>query len=303
MTRNRLFDRVAQCREWLGALVQCAESCLRFSVLWARAIAHKRRGTDPTFRVDGRSLIVSMTSIPSRLLGIPITLDSIFRQSVKPTRLLLWLPRRRFPTRATVPWWVRALARRGLEIHFSESDRPHDKLLPTIQADPNAIVVTIDDDIIYSTRMIARLLDGHRHFPEAVICHSARSITFTSNGNPAPYETWTLDDPALRTPSHKALPLGVMGVLYPPASLHPDVLNAQVAAELAPTADDLWFKVMALRRGTKAVLLSSASPAARAVPFSQKVSLWDINRLAAGNVQQWCALLSRFHVSADAFRD
>jgi hypothetical protein len=94
-----------------------------------------------------------------------------------------------------------------------------------------------------------------------------------------------------------------MGVLYPPASLHPDALNAQMAAELAPTADDLWFKVMALRHGTKAMLLRPDSTVATAVPFSQKVSLWAFNQHAAGNMQQWCGLLSRFHLSVDDFQD
>jgi len=45
-------------------------------------------------------------------------------------------------------------------------------------------------------------------------------------------------------------PVGCGGVLYPPKSLYKDVTDYEIAARLAPAADDIWFWAMALVNGT-----------------------------------------------------
>ena len=41
------------------------------------------------------------------------------------------------------------------------------------------------------------------------------------------------------------------GVLYPPHSLHPEVLNEKVLLDICPNADDVWDYAMALMAGTR----------------------------------------------------
>ena len=36
-------------------------------------------------------VIISLTSFPKRMKTLPLTLESLFRQTVKPTKIILWL--------------------------------------------------------------------------------------------------------------------------------------------------------------------------------------------------------------------
>ena len=66
----------------------------------------------------------------------------------------------------------------------------------------------------------------------------------------APYDAWKYDWDYNQA-SHLLMGIGVGGILYPPNSLDQEVTNEKRFMQLAPYADDLWFKSMALKRGTK----------------------------------------------------
>jgi hypothetical protein len=60
--------------------------------------------------------------------------------------------------------------------------------------------------------------------------------------------TWQHNIDALEA-SPRIFATGMGGVLYPPHSLHPDVLSVETFSRLAPTADDVWLYWMARRAG------------------------------------------------------
>jgi hypothetical protein len=85
-----------------------------------------------------------------------------------------------------------------------------------------------------------------------------------ADGALALYWRW----PRLRSglPRVDCFPIGKYGVLYPPGALHPDVADAERFLALAPTADDIWFKAMALRAGTLACSAQEARAGFRPAP-------------------------------------
>lgn len=102
-----------------------------------------------------RELIVSLTSYGCRVNSVALTIESIFQQTVKPNRIILWLSSDEFLCLEDLPYSLRKLQERGLDILFCEDIRSFKKLIPTIKLYPEADILTIDDDVLYPRLLIS----------------------------------------------------------------------------------------------------------------------------------------------------
>ena len=220
-------------------------------------------------KYNGKQIVVSLTTYGRRIYDVHLVIESIMQQTLKPNKILLWLDEAEFENNS-IPASLNRLMDRGLEILFCEDIKSYKKLIPTLQNYPDDIIITVDDDVIYPIDLIDRLYHQHLKYPNDVICTHAHIISFSKDGELLPYEFWP-DPPTDRSRSAKSfLPVGIGGVLYPPNCLHDDVFKKEVFMSLSPMADDLWFKVMALRKGTTC----------RTIPIYEDFGSWivSINR-------------------------
>lgn len=257
----------------------------------AARMARKRRSGHPVTPGGGHDLpgelIVSLTSYPKRFGNLDLTLKSLLRQNIPADRILLWIAH---ADRELLPAVVRRLNGKGVEICVCADTRQYKKLVPALAAFPDAVIVTADDDVFYPPEWLAELVRAYQPAQPTIVCHRAHRLSFESDGSIAPYRSWTWDvqDEAARRPSTDLLPTGVAGVLYPPASLSPDVLDVAAFMKLAPSNDDLWFYWMARKRGTRVRKVGGVF-ALECWPGSQDEALFDVNG-SGGNDQQIAAL-------------
>lgn len=233
--------------------------------------------------------VVSLTTYGPRLALVHLTLESIARGTLRPSRLILWLDD---TLDAPLPDALSRLARRGLEIRRTPNFGPHNKYHPYLQSTTPAQrhglpLVTADDDTVYPEGWLAGLHAAWRLQPGIVHCWNARVVTLTADGL-APYAQW----PHCRSiaPSMRHVALGVSGTAYPTALQ--DRLQAAGAAftAICPRADDLWLHLQMLRAG---ILVRQLAPRARLypeLPGSQAVNLAAHNVHQGGNDQQAAAL-------------
>lgn len=235
-------------------------------------------------------LVVSLTSIPSRLGVVHLTLRSLLNQTMLPHKIVLWLHE---SLADRLPPALSRLQSERLEIRYGDQTCSHRKLVYPLQQFPENTVVTVDDDVMYHPDCIAALYQDHLTHPRDVIAHECRVITH-ERGELAPYRSWPWESPGQ---THEGtLPIGFGGTLYPPGCLHPETTHSDLYLELAPRSDDMWFKVMALRAGTAARRCSRPCPRPQPIPFSQKVSLQKSNVRRQGNVEQWQRLSRHFQL-------
>ncbi|MDT8341522.1 MAG: glycosyltransferase, partial [Longimicrobiales bacterium] len=241
-------------------------------------------------RVD-RPLVVSFTSIPSRLFVVPTVVRSLLAQTVRPETIILWLEsslESRLPPRLT------GLTGQRFQIRFRPGSDPHRKLVCALTAYPEHTVVTCDDDHILPRDWLERMWEAHRAHPHAVVAHECRRIRTDAAGEPLPYRDWPLEAPGCGHPD--TLAIGYGGVLYPPGALHPGVLDTRAYRELAPTADDLWFKAMAVLRGTPVRRTARPRPKPLPIPGVHRRSLGRGNVAGGRNVEQWSRLRRRYRL-------
>lgn len=236
-------------------------------------------------------LIVSCTSIPSRFKVLDKTIKSVLSQNTPPKKMVLWLHSRH---RGAIPDSLSALIGSKFSIQFTELDSPHCKLVPSLQTYPGETFVTCDDDLMYEPDWLETLWQSHLSHPKSVIAHIARQITKDEKtGAILPYKAWPMIKQ--RSYCHKnLLPLGFGGVLYPANMLPSEATNKELYLKLAPKADDLWFRAVAIHHGIEARTSDSSPEPPYPMPNSQKVSLKKTNVREDGNRLQWEALTNTF---------
>ena len=198
----------------------------------------------------GEQVVVSMTSFPAAIPYAVGAVRSILQGSVLPDKLVLYLTFAQFGE-AGIPQELLELAEQNpiFEIKNYDRDiRSYQKLIPALADFPDAVIVTVDDDVAYHRHMLRDLLTLH-----AVLAHRAKRIRL---GEPYPrWRKYRWYDFLFRR-IHRGfaiLQTGVGGVLYPPHALKSDMLDADLFTAIAPTADDIWFWAAAVANGVPVV--------------------------------------------------
>ena len=231
-------------------------------------------------------IIVSLTSFPERIDKVYKSLNSIFTQSFKPDRIILWLAEEQFPEKE-LPASLVEYVKLGLEIRWCKEDlRSHKKYYYVMQEYPNAIIVTVDDDLVYPDYMIELLVTSYLHFPNAVSAVRTHLMMLDNDGKVTPYYKWPKEfSGVLCKPSMQLFATSGAGTLYPPECMDKEVFNMENIKSLAPNADDMWLKVMQLKNGTP-VVLAKRNKDLVFVPETQEVALYHSNvRLNENDIQ------------------
>lgn len=220
---------------------------------WYR-LPPRRLGTNPSARYE-HELVVSLTSFPARIHLVHYAIHSLLKQSLKPTRIVLWLADSQFPGKENaLPLALLALKPLGLEIRWCEDIKSFKKLIPSQQEWPEAIMVTVDDDMYYPRHWLRSLYQTWLHHEGDIIAGGIHPIALDSNGHPCHYAEWGWNPPN-SFPSFQNVQVGAYGVLYPPHCLHPDVLDCKACIRISPSSDDFWFWAHAVRAGTRVRLV------------------------------------------------
>ncbi len=148
----------------VAGLVSYAAACRltgeNLAAVWWDEWRLRRRGLDELDAACASNplssgLVVTLTTIPSRLHKIAPTLKSLLRQSARPAEIRLCLPA--WSVREARPYetpaWLGAL--RCVTVTRCEDEGPATKFLSTLRAvEPGRAVVVVDDDRVYHPRLL-----------------------------------------------------------------------------------------------------------------------------------------------------
>lgn len=240
-------------------------------------------------------VIVSLTSYPARIKCVSSVIDSIFKQTVKVDKVLLWLAEEQFPDKEkNLPIDLLDQRKYGLEIHWCDDLKPHKKYYYTMKEFPESIVITIDDDVYYCKELVETLLTSYVHYPFAVSAMRAHLITFSDNGEIESYSNWKREFAEVGIPSMALCATGVGGVLYPPGIMHEELFNKERIEKLCICADDLWLKVMQILAYCPVVVAAKPKKLIY-LEDSQNEALWKLNDISGGNDKQLLSILQFYN--------
>ena len=226
-----------------------------------------------------RKLIVSMTSYPARIHGLEPVLESLFKQNRKADEIVLWLAEEQFPGKEQdLPEYLTGLVKRNkLTIRWCDDLKPHKKYFYAFQAYPNDLIVTVDDDLIYSRDMLSALHNSYLMYPDAVSAVRVHLMIVSEDNKILPYNRWVREtECCLYTPCMQLLATCGAGALFPPELFRKEFLDRDAIIENSLNADDLWLKAMQIMSGVPVVMARRYEPLVYA-PGSQQEALWHSN--------------------------
>lgn len=273
--------RINSLRRWLLRL-----SANAVLPIWYRLVDSPR--TLPALSPHS-PVLVSISSFAARANWLWITLESLLRQTVRPDRIVVWLPQSQFPTMEHVPASLRRMQARGVEIQLVEHDYcSHKKYYYPLLNSPESLLITADDDIIYDPHMVEKLLEAHAAHPDDVIACYTHGIRRDQRGQLLPYNQW-------QNNVHEGdLFFGSGGgTLFPPGSLDPRVTDIHLAMQLCPRADDIWLNAMMRLHGTT---LRHADIHVQVLPvLNRRTETLASTNMIYGNDQQISAVQTYFN--------
>jgi hypothetical protein len=227
---------------------------------------------------SGPRVVVSLTSIPSRLGHVFPTLNSLFLQSRTPTAIHLNLPSlsKREGEAYRVPPEIEDDSRVTV-FRCGEDVGPIMKLLPTVERepDPDTIIVTVDDDVVYPRGMIETLLQEREALPEAALGfrgwrvpedgHLPGRLILHANQVTRPYQVDVL--------------CGVSGAMYLRRHFGADFFDLSALPPEGYFVDDLCISGYLHRAGTAKHILPYPirEPFSSYIRTSRSNPLWKIN--------------------------
>lgn len=199
-----------------------------------------------------QQVIISLTSFPAAITYAVQAVKSLLDGTVLPDKIVLYLTFSQFGDNG-LPQDLLNLANENaiFEVRNYDRDiRSYRKLVPALSDFPDAVIVTVDDDIAYDKNMLKDLLLLHQQIPNAVLAHRAKRMYPNK-----PYHKWKKYRwyHFLTKRIHsgfKNIQTGVGGVLYPPHCLDSKMIDVELFTTLAPTTDDIWFWAAAVANNT-----------------------------------------------------
>lgn len=261
-------------------------------------------------------IIVSFTTIDSRIDQIEPVVKSIFQQTMQPDSFELYVSDH--PTLFKggidkgippnkIPAFLRAYERQGkIKINYVDNIGAANKLLPCLRENwgTDNVIITIDDDVRYPKDLV-ELLYKHYVQENCVIALSGLTPIFDGDGGMiTAHDQWKFVGQRSKNLFH--CPMGHWSCLYAPKFFTEMVFDRNLMFELAPLADDIWFYFMRLLTSTPALILAKewhvrdlhvGIPGVRLSKFNNVGSGDGMNSVWVRNMVDYLSSIGQGHVA------
>lgn len=161
-------------------------------------------------------LIFTLTSFPDRIDSVQYTLRTLFMQSMKPDRVILWLAKDEFKN-FEFPESICEFQKVGLEIRYCDNLFGHKRYYKLIaEQKSDECIMMFDDDILFPKYMVERLYDVWKNNQNCIVCDRGQLLTFDGEKILNPGRWTTNSKVGLTKPSFRILASPGGGCLLPP---------------------------------------------------------------------------------------
>lgn len=249
-----------------------------------------RRASESAARSD---IVVCLTSIPSRLSRIDLTLKSLLAQTMAPAAIRLHLPlrSRRESEPYVLPSWLDGL--RVVSVVRCDDEGPATKLLPALTLKPDQRLLVVDDDRVYKRHFVSEFDRWSRILPESALGTRGWDVPGDLTDRPTTTLNNLLQRPPvpvlatrIRAPRPAHVLQGLGGVLVRPRFFDRAAVSSfQGAPEAARFVDDVWFAAHCLVPKTIVPIRRSNFPSYWDERRHKRSSLGLLNR-GGGDVER-----------------
>ena len=209
----------------------------------------------PEYRINSlqrqKKIIVSLTSQKHRLEKLNLVLESIFNNTMKPSKIILSLYKDDilFLTK----YLKDMINNESIELIVTDIDlKSHNKYFHVMKKYRDYAIITIDDDIIYTNDLIETLYNSYLKYPNCIHARSVHKIITDNDNKLLSYNKWLQQYEFELNPSFYLFAESGGGILFPPNILNISDENIDEIFKCI-TADDIYLKYLSRKRNIKIV--------------------------------------------------
>ena len=195
-----------------------------------------------------KKIIVSLKSSKVRFKNLILSLESIFNNTMKPSKIVLTILKDDF---FFFKKKLKKLIKKNkLELLVTDIDlKSHNKYFEVMKKYRDYAIITIDDNIIYANDLIESLYNSYLNNPNCIHARCVGKIMI-KNDKVLPYEEWLKDYTFEFNPSFYLFADSKRGVLFPPNILN--ISNENINDIYKCLEDeDIYIKYLSRKRNIK----------------------------------------------------
>jgi hypothetical protein len=232
-------------------------SLLQIAALYARAW-HLHRGRIPPHvptPVRAERVVVTLSTIPARAAALAPVLHSLLDQTEPADRIILNLPPVSRRTGVPYPDPAGLNLPMGVDVLRGPDEGPATKFLGALHDEPRALIVVVDDDVIYPRDFLANLLAAYRVRPgHALALRGVRLV----DGVAFPALDHVLCS-AIAAPQPVDVVFGTWGYLLPPGLPVAEIADFSGHPDEVRWVDDVWISGHLARLGVPRMVVATQS--------------------------------------------
>jgi len=197
-----------------------------------------------------QKIIVSLTSYKQRFKKLHLVLESIFKNTMKPSKIVLTINKN--DQKYLTEKLKILINRKKIELIVTDNNlKSHLKYFEVMKRYRDYAIITIDDDIIYTKDLIKSLFNSYINNPNCIHARRVHKI-MTKNNKVLPYSRWLKQYTYELNPSFELIATTGQGTLFPPNILNITDENIKEIYKCI-TADDIYLKYLEMKRNIKTV--------------------------------------------------
>ena len=198
-----------------------------------------------------KKIIISFTSYFQRFSFLTNMIESITNQNFLSIKILLFLYENDFNKYN--------LKLDGVEvIKVKENLKSHKKYYYAMKNYKNYAIITIDDDIYYSSDTILSLYESYINHPNIISGRRTHLIKYKTNRQIDGYFKWVFQQENILNPSYNLFITTGAGAIYPPDILNIEESYINLIKETI-TTDDITLKYFEINKGIESIWVPNKS--------------------------------------------
>ena len=197
-----------------------------------------------------KKIIVSITSNKNGIKNLNLVLKSIFNNTMKPSKIVLTLYKNDLIY--LTKYLNDLISEERIELIVTDIDlKSHQNYFEVMKKYKDYAIITITDDIIYTTDLIETLYNSYINYPNCIHARCVHKIGI-KNYKVLPYNKWLKNYTFEFNPSFYLFSEPKGGILYPPNILNISNDNIYEITKCS-IADDIYLKHLSMKKNIQII--------------------------------------------------
>lgn len=199
--------------------------------------------------------IVTFTTERDQINTASLVVKNLLNQTYKPDQIVLYIVDKKV-SEIDIPVELSELIGDVFQIRFVDTDlKTHNSYYYAMKDYPKDVIITVVNGFDYPVDTIELLREGHKQFPDSIVCLKGNTIPMNAEDDFLTYSEWKDETKIVGKPSHAIMASFSAGVLYPENCFEKSKCSKSEILGDAFDKAELYLKMVEVENDRRVLLL------------------------------------------------